>query len=328
MYNIKNILFIIILLLSQYSYSDWTSDTDKEYRSKQPALYQRVQNAKDIIDRRHAKKPNIEAVYLLLSVIEEDEAFAPAYVQIARGISNIGSKMNNEFSLESLKTQEQYLKIALEIEPEYDYALAMMGYTEMFKYNLSSALEYYDRAIKVDSGYPFLQLQLAQLQTRLGNYERAIEIATADYEKNKNNPMLASSIIHEIIFALQKMSNKLVELEYWHNKTVEIHPENAWNWGAYANLRLYRFGDHEGAIKYSLIALNIMNYGHARFLLAAGHYKKWSDYKDDPVKADEANEAFLIASRIYPDRQNMIIKLSNNPNLAKTVKDLKSSLSY
>ncbi len=324
MLNIRNTLFILIFSVSQLAYSDWVSTIDKEYRSRQPDLYDKVQNSKDIIDNNQAsRKMNIQAVNILLLVIEEDDKFAPAYVQIARAISNIGYKINNEFSSVSLKSQEEYLKIALDIEPDYDYALALMGYTQMFKNNLNSAADYYDHASKVDSGYPYLRSQLAQLQTRFGNYEAAIKIATVAYEENKDNPKIASSMINEIIFALKKMPGKLAELDYWHNKRIEIYPEKAWNWGDYANLKLYGFGDHESAIKYSEKALSIMNYEHARFLLAASHYKKWSDYKDNPEKSDEAMKSFRIASQIYPDRQKVIIRISNNSNLANTVKALK-----
>jgi tetratricopeptide (TPR) repeat protein len=197
----------------------------------------------------------------------------------------------------------------------------------MFQGQLDEAGKYYERAVKMGSGYPYLPTQLAQLETKRGNYPKALELATQAYERNISDPQLAASAITEILFAYQKMpGNTDQEEEKWHTKRRELEP-SAWNWDAHASFRLYRFGDYEKAIEYGTKALSIMDFGVGRYTLAAANYTKWAAIKNDPARQAEAERAFRDARQLYPDTSDMIRQLAASSRLKPVGEALQKRLS-
>jgi tetratricopeptide (TPR) repeat protein len=317
---ITYLALILFSLLSNVCGAEWMSDVDKKYDENNPQLYAKVAQAKELISSAHGNTElSYQALELLISVIKTDEKFAPAYVQLARVTSNLGYQVNNIFDGTALRSQEEYIKRALALEPKYDYAIAMMGYTRMFQGNLDEAEKYYTQAVELKSGYPYLKAQMAQLATKRGNYTKAIELATQGYEQNISEPKIAAGIINELIFAYQKMQgDHTKELEKWQAKRTELDPSVAWNWGDHARFRLYYLGDYNNAIKYGTKALSLMNYGVGQYLVAAAYYTKWNDLKEVPARKAEAEKAFKIASSIHPDTKDMSDEFMKVPMLRST----------
>lgn len=320
MKHIAYAAFLTFSLLSSICGAEWMSDIDKRYDKNNPQLYAKVVQAKDLISSANGNTGlSYQALELLITVIKTDQKFAPAYVQLARVTSNLGYLVNNRFDGTALQSQEEYVKRALALEPNYDYAIAMMGYTKMFQGNLDEAENYYMQAVALKSGYPYLKAQMAQLATKRGNYAKAIELATQGYEQNLSEPKIAAGTINELIFAYERMpGDHIKELEKWQAKRTELDPSVAWSWGDHARFRLYYLGDYDNAIKYGTKALSLMNYGVGRYLVAAAYYKKWNDLKDVPTRKVEAEKAFKIASAIHPDTADMSDEFMEIPMLRST----------
>lgn len=324
----RSVFFAIcISLFSNLSFADWISDVDKKYQGNSPAIYAKVAQAQKLItDAKGNGDMNSQAYTLLLSVLGSNPKFAPAYVQMARLASNVGLLPNNQFDGSLLQSQEQFLVKALELEPNYDYAIALMGYTKMFQGELDEAGKYYEKAVKMGSGYVYLPMQLAQLESKRGNYSKALELAKQAYEKNKSEPKLAAGAITEILFASQRMpGDNTQEEDQWFAKRIELDP-SAWNWQSYANFKLYGLGDYEKAIEYGEKALSIMDFGVGRYTLAAALYAKWATLKDTPARKVEAEQCFENAKKLYPDTSEMIRKLMVSPRLRHIGDELQKRL--
>ena len=304
--------------------ADWMSEVDKRYQTQFPEQYAKVSEAQKLITSAQGNSSQtLRAIELLRSVISVNQRFAPAYVQIARATSNLGIMPNNRFDPGSLQEMEKALEKALEIEPNYDYAIALMGFTKMFQGDLDSAEKYYRQAERMGSSYPYLLTQQSQLANRRENYSVALDYATKAYEQNRNSPALAASAINEILFTLQKMpGDTSAEEEKWYTKRRELAP-TAWNWHAHASFRLYRFGDYEKSIEYGTKALSLMDFGLGRYTLAAAYYKKWSGLKDSPSRVNEATQAYQAATMLYPVTNDMLADFDRNNELRSTAEALR-----
>lgn len=320
MNSVSYVTGLTLALLSTLCHAEWISDVDKKYAKRQPSLYLQVAKAKSLIsDANGQTAMNEQAVLLLGEVLRKDQKFAPAYVQFARVTSNLGHQVNNQFDGTALQSQEDYLRKALALEPNYDYAIALMGYTKMFQGNLDEAEKYYMHAEKLGSKYPYLKAQMAQLSTKRGNYRKAINLATQGYEENKSDPKTAAGIVNELIFAYERLDgDNIEELEKWQAKRRTLAPEVAWYWGDHARFRLYFIGDYEGAIKYGEKALSLMNYGVGRYILAGAYYKKWADLRGNQTRRAETKDAWERAASLSPVTGEMIEEFMGNPLLRPT----------
>lgn len=315
----KYVTFVALLIISASCCADWTPEVDKKYQQRSAAEYAKVEKANTLITNASGNTAQThEAIELLTAVTKKDPNFAPAYVQLGRAALNLGLLPNNRYDADALLTQERFTQKALDIEPNYDYAIALMGFSKMFQGKLDEAEKYYKKAVEMGSSYPFLKSQLAQLSSRRGDNNMALKYALEGYEQNKSTPNLAAGAIGEIISAYQKLpGDTSAEEEKWYAKRCELVP-SAWNWQAYASFLLYRLGDYEKSIEYGKKALSIMNFGVGQYTLAAAYYTKWNDLKDKPTRLDEANDAFKNASAIHPDTRDIIQDFMRNQILRPT----------
>ncbi len=317
-------LVSIFLLPINICQAEWMSDVDKKYEVSKPQLYKKVAKAKTLISSANGNSDlNYQALGILREVLKKDQKFAPAYVQVARLIANFGHRIGNEIDGSALMSQEGSLLAALKIEPNYDYAIVMMGYTKMYQGKLDEAEDYYKRAIKMKSHYPYLKSQMAQLERRRGNYPQSLELGIQAYNENIDTPTIAAGAITEIIYSYEKLDgDNNNELEVWHSKREELEPNIAWNWGHHAQFRLYRIGDYENSIKYAKKALSLMNYQNARCTLAKAYYAKWANIKDIESRKAEAEEIFAKARSIYVSGEMVALEFGRNPVLKSASKPL------
>lgn len=308
------VLSMSLLLMSLAVKAEWVSDIDQRYSEKSPSLFAKVMEAKKLVDEARGRKDySRKAIVTLLGVINEDPKFVPAYVQYARADANLGLRARNEFTVGTLTEMELLLRKALSIEPNYDYALVMMGYTKMYQEKYDESEKYYNQAKSLGTGYPYLMSQMAQLATRRGEYRKAIELASDGYEKNKSNPGLASAMVTELIFAYEKLpGNNDDDLDKWMSIKTKLRPEDPSAWLDYANLRLYKFGDYKSAMEYARHALEITNHPKIRMVLAAAYYARWSDLKVQHGNSIEVEEAFVKALSFWHPSEDLIQNMSGS----------------
>jgi tetratricopeptide (TPR) repeat protein len=311
---------IALWTLSTAAYAEWMSDIDRKYERRSPATYAKVREASQLIPHDGGRTPSDlpRAVELLTTVLRTDPGFAPAHLQMARAIISEADGGGNRFDRQGLLHAADSVALALRIEPDYDYPLALSAYTKMFLKQLDDAERIYKRLLDSGSGYPYLHTQYAQLALRRGDAATAVARAQHAYELHKDDPKLALAAITEMLMAYPWVpGDTTAEEEKWYARRVAIDP-HPWNWHAHANFRLYRLGDYESSIRYGTKALSLMDFPLARYTLAAAYYKKWHDLKDAPGRQREAEEAFRQAAALYADTGDMIRRLLAAQQLRST----------
>jgi len=317
------IAFLALWVLSTAAHAEWVSGIDRKYEQRSPTTYAKVAEAKQLISNARGRSSDVrQAVDVLKAVLRADPSFAPAHVQMARAMLAQADGGGNRFHPAGLLQARDWLAEALRVEPDYDYALALSAYTKMFLNEFEDAERIYKRLLDARSGYPYLYTQYAQLALRRGDAGTALTRAQQAYERHKDDPRLASSAITEILMAYEKLPGDTTqEEEKWFARRVELDP-HPWNWHAHASFRLYRLGDYETSIRYGTKALSLMDFGLARYTLAAAYYKKWHDLKARPGRQAEAEEAFRQAGVLYPDTRDMIQRLLEAKQLRSTGEEL------
>jgi tetratricopeptide (TPR) repeat protein len=304
-----------VCTLSMQVSAQWISETDKKYQSRNPALYSQVSKAQKLISEANGRTEKTrEAVDLLQAVLAKDPKFAPAYVQFSRAISNLGYLHSNKFDGEALQSQEDFVKKALRLEPNYDYALAMMGYTLMFQGKLDEAEKYYKRAQALGTRYPHLKMQLSELAIKRGDVQKAFDYANEGYAENKADPKMAASSITQLLRVYEKFTaQEFASMEKWQSLRRTLDPDVAWYWGDHMRFRLYFIGDYENAIKYGEKALSLMDYRVGRSNLASSYYMKWAKLKDVKGQSAAASAAWKRAAALSPVTDEIIDDMEWNP---------------
>jgi tetratricopeptide (TPR) repeat protein len=263
-------------------HAEWISSIEKKYAQRNPELYQQTMRAKSMNREGYGNTDSeLQAKKLLLDVVRQNSKFAPAYVQLASVTAALGYISDNEYEPAALHDQEEYVKKALALAPDYDEALALMGFSKMMQGNLTEAESYYMRLENMGSGYPYLKAQMSELEVKRENYAKAVAIAEKGYEEQKSDSKLAVDYVTQILIAYDDFpGNHLEEMEKWQAKRTDLSPNVAWFWGDHARFRLYYMFDYEGAITYGTKALSLMRYGMGERYLAAAYYLKWASLKD------------------------------------------------
>ena len=203
---------------------------------------------------------------------------------------------------------EKYLLLALEINPDYGYAYAMMGFTKMKSGQLDEANKYFIKAEKTGTTYPYLKSQRAELLLKMKKPEEAIKMGTEGFYEYLNQPKIAVGYTTIIIYATQKIRNGADQQEFWQKKRLEIDP-SAWSLGDYSRFLLYVKQDYDKSIEYAEKALKKMNYGMGRLYLAAAHYGKWEQLDKVPGQKKQAHSHFMKAQDIFPDTDLLLKKI-------------------
>ncbi|MEQ1518297.1 MAG: hypothetical protein ABL931_17590, partial [Usitatibacteraceae bacterium] len=300
--KIRLAIFAAVLLLPSLAFAAWISPVDQKYRKKNPALYAQVAKAQALISDSYGNSRSTdEGLQMAQAVIAKDPKFAPAYVQVARAIGAQAYLSSGKFDPAGLEVQEKSLQKALALEPDYDYAMALVGYNMMFRGKLAEADAIYKKLVTTKSGYPILKAQIAHLAIERKEYAKAIETASKGYEENKSDPKVAVSYCTELILAYEDLEgNHADKLEKWQNTRRTLAPEVAWFWGDHARHRLFNMNDYAGAITYGEKALTLMDYGVGRYTLAAAYYAKWADLEAKAPGRKDAADSLRRAEALSP----------------------------
>jgi len=316
--------FIFLFLFSSVCHSTpgWESEIDKQYMNLNYKLYTKNNKAKDLMsnwggDSKRLKK----AAELLNEVVTEDPLFAPAYVQIARFYSRAGMLPNNKIKKDALIAMEKVLFTALEIEPNYGYAHAMMALTKTKQMNLNEAESSITKAEKSGTTYPYLKSLKSDLLLKQKRYKEAVKVATSGFNDYINQPHIATGYIDTTISALRKIrgSESDDQEEYWHKKNIEIRP-TAWAHGNYSNFLFYSRQDFTESLKYAEKAIAIRDYPVARIMQSLSHYAIWYELDKSPETKEQARLHLMNAKDAYGNTEAILKKINSKKFLRLHVK--------
>ena len=296
----------------------WISDIDRKYQHEYPDLFQKTMKVKEDLTIWAGRTELLEdSSAALKEVLDTNPEFAPAYVQTARLYSRLGMLPGGKVSDEALQVMEKILQAALQIEPDYDYAYAQLVYTYRKMENLDEAERFLSLAEATGTKYPLLQHEKAKLLLARGKLTEAIAVAKTGYEKYQHQPDIALAYVETVIACARKLDNGEDLPDTWYEIAIELKPDMAWPLGNYASFLFYVRSDYALAAEYAEKALEIMDYGMGRFILAAAYYGMWAELDERPGKKDEALAYFQKALSLYPDTGDHLKKFQNSRKLFK-----------
>jgi len=298
---------MFLLLNTLASAGEWVSPVDNKYKSLHPELFSDFSEARKLLDEYRGNKKNLmQAQQLLNSIIDKEKSFAPAYLEYGRLIMKGGYYTADNFKPGVLDGTESVILKAIKIEPDYADAYVLLGYTYTKNRHFSQAEKALQKARKLGTKNPWLDLNYADLLKRTGRYKNAIEYILNAVNTDIDNPNAHSGALSKLANYYRDF-NDYDEAEYWHKKRVAFE-SSAWNWGDYASFLLFNRADIEGSIEKGEKAISIKSYGLARLYLACAYYAKWHQLINEG-KENEAEQYYTKAADIYPDKKRAIKNL-------------------
>ncbi len=300
-------LCILLLSVSSAAFSsDWVSPIDTKYKQKNEVLFNKFDTARNIINSYRGQSKNIvEADKLLKEILEKDKDYAPVYREYGRLHIIAGYVSNGGYRTGSLESSEISIHKSIEIEPNYADSYVLLGhlYTQMKRYKeAQSALE---KAESIGTKIPWLDLNWADLLNVQGKHNEALQ-RYINVEESKTLNKKAYSAALEGIREYYGAIGDYEKVKSLYLKQIEYEPETAWNYSNYASFLLFHYGDVEGAIENSKKALQIMNFGMGKYILACALYTKWAKLQDMPSNKNRAEKYLEQAWMLYPYPQQVI----------------------
>lgn len=305
----KVLLVIIILLPSFYTYSnDWVSPIDKKYTNKDPELFSKFDEARELLNSWRGQRDKLQkAGRLLQEIVEKDAEYAPAYREFGRLYIMSGFINSDNYRKGSLSPSETAILRSIEIEPDYADSYVLLGhlYTNMKRYDEAGmALK---KAEEIGTETPWLPLNWADLLKKRKKYNEAMERYQYVVNSGTKNRKAYTSAL-EGVTTMYRYMGQYDKANAGYLDEINYEPDNAWKWGNYSSFLLFTYNDVDDAIKNGEKALSIMNYGMGRFILGCALYTKWAMLKDNPATALLAQQYFDKAWQLYPYPEKVINK--------------------
>ena len=243
-----------------------------------------VARAIDLLDSWSGDGAVLEqARHELDAVLASDPESAPAYREYARYFIATGGDA-------AFQLAEKAIDRSIELAPGFAEAFVLRGhlYTEMGR--LGEADTALAQAEKLGTDDAWLQLNWGQLRLEQGRYEEASSrcgrvVAT---KPAKRKIRLAAD---ECMIDYYKATGQRARVDEVYQRQLAFAPEVAWVHGNYAAYLLCTKDDYAAAEAQSRAALDRMEYGAARLILAATLYRKWAAGLDRKAP-DVAQRAF------------------------------------
>jgi len=191
------------------------------------------------------------------------------------------------------------IKKALEIDPKYADACVLLGHVYQLMNRLGEGIAALEKAEKLGTTEPWLQLNWAAILIDQGKYEEAAKRYRKVIDSNTPNKKAMVSAFEGLSLYYESIG-KLDEADKIYQKQIAFEPEAAWGYGNYAHFLLCQKDDYEKSIARSREALRIMDYGMGRYWLAAALYRKWAQ-SVNTGRPDTGAQYFAEAQAIYPD---------------------------
>lgn len=305
------IRFTLILALAAPALAwceEITSPIDAKYQKKNPDLYASFDQAREILNgNRYGSGSTLDdAGSLLSAVLFQDEEFAPAHREFGRLQIMRGVHRRPPASPVEMNPVEKSIKRSIEIEPDYADAYVLLGHYYTIVGRFPEAEVALARAEEIGTDSPWLELNLADLYGRQGQYEKAMALNLEIAEKGSDNRKAYGTALYRVALFYQN-NGQYPEADYWHKKQLEHDPEDAWSWGNYAAFRIYYMGDYDGAITNGERALALKNYQMVKDALAMAWFCKWAAGIEEGKSAAEMQSTLDKAQSYHWDLAELAV---------------------
>lgn len=261
----------------------------------------------------------------LKKLLIESPDCAPAYRELARIKMKAGHLHDDVFRPGMLDEAEMLLKKSISIDNSYSDAYVLLSSVYINKNNYKKAEEMALRASELGSTSPWLSMRMATIAIHKKEYNKAEKYYLELINSERQNEYEVKRTIGVAIEALARLyisTNKLDRADELYRNLIEKEG-TAWQHGDYAQFLLYYMGDYDKAISESRAALEIMDYGVGRYMLAASLYRKWAQIVMVDNKLEEAQVYFNQAYEVYPNIREIYSDALSSSTTKMTAEALK-----
>lgn len=303
---------------------EWVSPIDKKYSAQNPILFAKVARAREIIDLWRGRSEDLPDAYeLLSSALRSEPSFAPAFPEVARFLMIAGGRtLPFTAAAQRITSPEDALIRVLKIEPDYADAYVLLGYVYTISRRYEEASQALRKAESIGTSIPWLSINKAALLVRDEKYQEALDLYQAVIDSGTRNRKARSAAFDQIADVLRQMK-QFPRAHTAYRRAIAYDPESAWEKGNYAEFLLYDWKDVDGAIDQARQALKQMDYGAARFTLAAALYTKWAMLLRDGKSEVDVQSYYDEAASVYPYQDQIIERTAKHEFTRITSQTLK-----
>lgn len=212
-----------------------------------------------------------------------------ARIEMARFHLRAGHIDFRNFRHGALGSAERELRWALDVQPDSADAYILLGHVFFLGYRAKDALAALEKAEAIGTGNPWLHLNWADALMDLKRWadaESRALMALPQHGAMVAPPKRVVRNAHQKLIEIYIKQRKFDAADKEHQALIALDPEEAFWHGNYAFFLLCIRGQPDAAIGEAEKALEIMDYGQARYVLAAARYAKWAELKRKaPVEA-------------------------------------------
>ena len=281
--------------------------TDIEFYQNEAANL--INAADQLMDRWSGQGSQLkEAKRIIQSVLSANEKFAPAYLALAQHGMASGHIAGKRYRKGAKESAKRNLEKALLLDSDFADALVYFAYWHMQSYRNDLAKEMLQKAEIIGTDNPWIELHWAQIHGDAGMDEKSAErlrkaIVLAKAAENKR---ALWSAYGKMVDSYAKM-HEIDKAKIAYKKMITLIPNNAWARGDRVHAVLFRGGDIDWALSIAEQALALKRYGVVTALYGKAKYVKASILLAEGKKA-EADEAFTMATKYYPNFNNFMTK--------------------
>jgi tetratricopeptide (TPR) repeat protein len=233
-----------------------------------------------------AGRPPEAALGLLKLILERDEQYAPAYVELAR-FALKSSYLHTLGGIDRFSDDGQSAALALldrasELEPEFADTWVLFGYLlPSFERNMLGLIAL-DRAERLHADSPWLPFNRARIQAAIGDLRgarRSFLAARASIDEGSGTDIA-------ILGALTTLAETADEAERYYKELLRLAPDRPVLYGNYADFLIHE-GRFDESIEVAHMGLRLNVYPDLAATLALALFAKAADLelKDDPLNS-------------------------------------------
>ena len=220
------------------------------------------------------------------TALKRNPGSAPAYREYARFYIMSGYISGGRYEPRSLETALGSVDRAIALAPQYAMAHVLRGHVLTLMGELDEADAALDKASAIGTDDPWLMLNRANLRVDQGRPEEAGPLCRQASEQS-TVPRIRDAA-DECLIRYFRATNQGDLVDGVYQRMLTYASDSAWTHGNYARYLLCSKDDAQGAVREARAALGIMDYGNARFTLAAALYRTWSaQWESQHGKADQ-----------------------------------------